>query len=79
MSRYDSYIANSENNVLKNLKIKEGELVTYFNEKYDVFVEKIDKARKVVIFKKVIVFDYGSTEETIFFWDYFMDANVMVV
>ena len=79
MSRYDSYIANSENNVLKNLKIKEGELVTYFNEKCDVFVEKIDTHRKVVVFKKIVVFDSGKKKEPIFFWDYFMDANVMVV
>jgi len=79
MSRYSSYIANSEKNVLNNPKIKEGELVNYFNEKSDVFVEEIDKVRKVVVFKKIIVFDSGKKKEAVFFWDYFMDANVMVV
>ena len=79
MSRYDSYIANSKNNILNNPKIKEGSLINYFNDKCDVFVEKIDTHRKVVVFKKIFVFDSEKKKEPIFFWDYFMDANVMVV
>lgn len=79
MNRYDGYIANSKHNVLNNSKIVEGLLVNYFNEKHDVFVEKIDMVRKIVVFKKVVVFDYGNKEESILFWDYFMDANIMVL
>ena len=79
MSRYDSYIANSKNNVLTNSNIKEGLLVNYFNEKCDVFVEKIDYNRKVVVFRKEVIYDSGNKKNLIFFWDYFMDANINVI
>lgn len=78
MLRYDNYIANSNKNILNNHKIKEGVQINYFNEKHDVFVEKIDNIQKIVIFKKIISFDSGKQKEEQLFWDYFMDANVMV-
>lgn len=70
MSRYDSYYKDSENNKLINPLIKEGKIITYFNHKGSVTIEEINYDLGIVRYQDEFKFRW---------WDYFMDANYMVL
>ena len=78
-SRYDKGIAISPNNVIKNKYIIEGNTIKYFNLKNDVLIEKVDHKLGIVKFKEKVFYNNGKSNYEKRWYDYFMDANFLVL
>lgn len=77
-NKYIKKTANSNNNILKNAKIIEGNYIKYFNVEGKVLIEKIDYHSKVVRFYQKIYYN-NKNYYIKRWWDYFMDANCFVL
>ena len=77
---YHSSFASSEKNRLTNKEIIEGNIVNYFNSGVweEVEVTHIDNKKRIVWFKKELMYRERKTGKFHFWWDYFIDASVFV-